>query len=496
MRGQQRSRRWAAGRAREDRSRVRSSATRMAALGVLALATVHPAGAAQNAAVGAAAVQPNIVVFMTDDQTLGDLAVMPHARSVGTAGVRFTQAVVANPLCCPSRATYLTGQYTHNHGVRTNAPPFGGYQAFDGRQALPVALQGAGYRTVHIGKYLNEYGRPDPREVPPGWSDWQGLIHQGLGYYGYTINDNGVLQAHGSRPADYQTDVLGRRAVAAVRAEAPRATPYFLNVGFFAPHATQGRLAGDIALPVPAPRHDASFAARSLPRPPSFNEADVSDKPPVIRTQPLLTAQQIANVTRSYRERLESLLAVDEAVRDVLRAVDETGEAGQTLVVFTSDNGFFLGEHRVPNGKYLVYEPSIRVPLLVRGPGVRVGGVHAGVVSNVDLAPTLLAAAGVPPLIPSDGISLLSLLAAPGTQTDRAVLIDSYRGDGGKRFDAVRTARYVYVASPSGFRELYDLAVDRHELTNRSADPAYRAVRDVLALRLARLTGCAGASCR
>jgi N-acetylglucosamine-6-sulfatase len=470
--------------------------TRTALLGVLALAAVLPGGAAQNAAVEAAVVRPNIVVFMTDDQTLGDLAVMPHARSIGTAGVRFDQAVVANPLCCPSRATYLTGQYTHNHGVKTNAAPHGGYEVFDDRQTLPVALRRSGYRTVHVGKYLNEYGRSAPRVVPPGWSHWQGLVHPGLGYYGYTINDNGVLRTYGRRPADYQTDVLGRRAVAAVRAEAPRATPYFLNVGFFAPHATGGRLAGDIPLPVPAPRHDATFASRPLPRPPSFNEADVSDKPPVIRTRPLLAAQQIAHVTTSYRERLESLLAVDEAVRNVLRAIDETGERDRTLVVFTSDNGFFYGEHRVPNGKYLVYEPSIRVPLLVRGPGVRVGGVHGGVVSNVDLAPTLLAAAGVQPLNSPDGISLRPLLANPGTQTSRAVLIDSYRDDGGKRFDAVRTARYVYVASPSGARELYDLAVDPHELRNRSADPAYRPIRDDLARRLARLTNCAGTSCR
>jgi N-acetylglucosamine-6-sulfatase len=447
--------------------------------------------------------RPNIVVIMTDDQTVESLRVMGQVqrRLVGE-GTTFANSFASYPLCCPSRATFLTGQYPHNHGVLFNSPPTGGYQRLDSANTLPVWLQRAGYHTAHIGKYLNGYGVSDPREVPPGWSEWYATVDPSTyNYYGYTVNENGRLVRYGRRPADYQTDVHARRAVELIGRRAPGRQPFFVSLAVLAPHTDRpDHLDDNGALPDPALRHQGAFADEPLPPAPSFNEADVSDKPAFIRQLPPLDRRAVTRVQASYRARLASLLAVDDAVGAVIAALQRAGELDDTVVILTSDNGYFHGEHRIPSSKYLVYEEAIRVPLVVRGPGVARGATATARVANIDLAPTIVALAGVTPGRRMDGRSLLPLLADPSGSLDRDLLIETFPGPTGGRFPpsyaAIRTDRFLYAEHATGELELYDLVRDPWQLRSRHADPALAPVRARLAERLAALRSCAGASCR
>jgi N-acetylglucosamine-6-sulfatase len=282
-----------------------------------------------------------------------------------------------------------------------------------------------------------------------------------------------------------------------LRRRAPQAQPFFLSLAYLAPHSGQPREPGDpqMATPVPAPRHRDRFAAEPLPAPPSFNEADVSDKPSAIRGRPLLPPRRVTQVREMYQQRLESLLAIDEGVARIVAELERLGELDETLIVFTADNGFFHGEHRVPNGKVLHYEPSTRVPLILRGPGVPAGMRLEQLVANVDVAPTIAAVAGAAAGRRFDGRSLLPLLRDAGISWGRDLLLQR-GGTGPAVFQAIRTPRFKYVEYANGERELYDLAADPHELQSRHADPALASVRDDLARRLAVLRRCAGGTCR
>jgi N-acetylglucosamine-6-sulfatase len=474
---------------------------RLRALVLTPVALAALAGAATTAErpprtpAGVAADRPNVLVVMTDDQTVQSL--------LAARGTTFENAIVTFALCCPSRATYLTGQYAHNHGVRSNSAPDGGYYRLDGRETLPVWLQRVGYHTAHIGKYLNGYGTRNPREVPPGWSEWYGSVDPSTyRYWNYTLNENGRLVTYGTArgpqdPAKYQTDVYAQKAADLLRREAARPGPFYLDLAFLAPHSGGPRTPGDprtVATPELAPRHKGRFAAEPLPAPPSFNEADVSDKPAAIRRRPAMGPSLIAQVTSNYRQRLESLLAVDEAVGTLVRTLEQTGEIDRTTIVFTSDNGFLHGEHRVPQGKVLPYEPSIRVPLIVRGPGVPQGLRLRQNVANIDIAPTLVDFTGATPGRTLDGRSLLPLMADPGIRLGRDLLVEGPPGAAG--FSSLRTNRFLYTEYATGERELYDLTADPDELQSRHADPAAQGFAASLAQRLAALRLCAGASCR
>jgi N-acetylglucosamine-6-sulfatase len=456
---------------------------------------------------------PNVVVVMTDDQTVESLWVMPRTeRVLADQGVEFSNSFASNPICCPSRATFLTGQYTHNHRVFRNGAPNGGYASLDGSRTLPVWLQRAGYHTAHIGKYLNGYGRTAPTEVPPGWSEWRGSVDPTTySMYGYTLNENGVLTTYGNPdvedPAAYQTDVYAQKAVELIGRRAPRPRPFFLSVAPLAPHSENdlGEDEPPESTPGPraAPRHEGAFAAEPPPQPPSFDEADVSDKPAEIQSRNPIGASAAANIAARYRDRLESLLAVDEMIAAIVDALRESGELDETLIVFTADNGFFHGEHRIRTGKQQVYEESIRVPLIVRGPGLPEGAVRSQPVANVDLAATILDYADVRPRVPPDGRSLRRLATDGRLEPGRAILIENWCGPQESCFDpllpryqAVRTHRYLYAERPTGEAELYDLAVDPFELDSRHADPAYAAIRGSLSNLLARLTACVGERCR
>jgi arylsulfatase A-like enzyme len=449
---------------------------------------------------------------------------MPRTRELlAERGTTFANSFASYPLCCPSRATLLTGQYAHNSGVLGNRPPQGGYEKLrpTAGRTLPVWLARAGYETVHIGKYLNGYGRGTPAaEVPPGWTDWQGSVDPFTYFmWGYRLNENGVVREYGrprvEDPALYQTDVYRDKAVDAIRRRARSRRPLFLSVAFLAPHAEAGARGGPTVRS--APRHRGRLAGEPLPRPASFDEADVADKPAVFgQAYGRLRPRQIAQIERAYRGRLESLLAVDEAVAAIVGALREAGRLDDTLIVFTSDNGFFGGEHRVPNGKYLVYEPSVRVPLIVRGPGVARGRTSDELVANVDLAATILDAADARARGRTlDGRSLLPFARRPSRRSDRAILLETGQTvdsgdldqDGGPgvnrpglrripTYRAVRTERFKYVEHSTGDRELYDLRRDPDELRSVHADARYERTLRALRRELVRLRRCRGSACR
>jgi N-acetylglucosamine-6-sulfatase len=468
-----------------------------------------PAGAAGQAPEA----RPNVVVVMSDDQTVEQQQALERVRTeIAVPGTTFERNYAVYPLCCPSRSTYLTGQYPHNHGVLGNKPPEGGYYKLDSTNTLPVWMSAAGYATAHIGKYLNGYGTRNPREVPPGWQSWQGAVDPTTyNYMRYCLNENGTLVSYGTnaaiekacpgavrRPASYQTDAYTAKAVDYIDGAAPSAQPFFLSVAYLAPHSggpnpANGRCRGSAK---PAERHRRAFAGATLPRPPGFNEPDVSDKPPFIRRLPRLSRDGVQQIARDYRCRRESLLAVDEGVGQIMAALQRSGELDNTLVIFTSDNGFFQGEHRVPRGKIKVYEPSVRVPAVMRGPGVPRGRSVQTLTANIDLAATIVDVAGATPGRVLDGVSLRAIAQRPGTFAGRGLLLESGPGNGpgNPRYSALRTGRWKYVEYVTGPRELYDLRTDPFERRNVYA--IKREARTGLARQLAALRGCAGAACR
>ena len=448
-----------------------------------------------------AAPRRNVLVVETDDQTMNDLASMPHVRAlIADHGVSFTNSFVSLSQCCPSRATFLTGQYAHNHGVLTTQPPFGGFPAFHDRQSLPVWLQQAGYRTALVGKYFNKYGRPDPTYVPPGWSDWHGLEGGSVYHYeGFQINDNGHVRTY---PGQYQSDVLEALDQRFIRTSATGHKPFFLWATFVAPHIGTPR--GDLFAPpklheaVPLSFFANPFLGIDMPRTPAFNEADVRDKPRDIRRRPLIGPAEETELQQVWARRQEALQSVDEDVVRLLRTLRATHTLRNTLVIFTSDNGYLVGEHRVLDGKVLPYEPSIRVPLLMRGPGIPQDVSRSQLVFNGDLAPTIVAATGAHAAWPMDGESLLPI-ARDDVRSRRAILLEGPpHGDkhGALEFAGVRTRHAVYVRYHDGETELYNLRRDPYELRNLAGRPADRALQSRLARRLDRLRWCSGPACR
>jgi N-acetylglucosamine-6-sulfatase len=445
------------------------------------------------ALIAPAAAQTNIVVIMTDDMRLDDLDVMTETQALIGEGTTFRNNYATFPLCCPSRATFITGQYAHNHGVFANRPPNGGYTALDHTNTLAVWLQAAGYYTSHIGKYLNGYGLDTPPTlVPPGWTDWQGLVdNTTYRMYNYTINDNGSLVTYGEAEADYQTDVLADRAVETINQAAPN-QPFFLSIAPVPPHYEL--FPTGFSAPRPAPRHEGAFNDRPLPRPPSFNEANVSDKPLFIRNLPRLTSSEIQTITTTYRARLASLLAVDDLVERVVNALADAGVLNNTVLFFTSDNGWMQGEHRIREGKIFAYEESSHVPLLIRGDGFPPGATRNQFVGNIDLAPTIVDLTDASPRRVMDGRSLLPLAQNPTLGTARDLLIETLR------YEAVRNRSFVYVEHNTGERELYDMRPDSanydpYQLQSRHADSAYSQIQSQLANRLNQLSTCSGTSC-
>ena len=432
---------------------------------------------------GTAAPRPNFVLIVTDDLDRATLdvrpAIMPNLlRLIGDAGATFTNAFFNVPLCAPTRATILTGRYAQNTKVLNNEAPNGGFVAFraNGGESSTIAtwLRAAGYDTGLFGKYINNY--PDgvaSNYVPPGWSTWVALPN--IGSVGYV------------------TDYLARRSVEFIDQASRAGRPFLVMLNPLAPHPGTK----------PASRHARLFANAVAPRTASFNEADVRDKPPFLRL-PLMGDGRIFGLDKEYRNRLRTLQAVDEALLAIHGRIASLGQLDNTYFVFTSDNGFHLGQHRLPGGKETSFDEDIRMPLLASGPGIPAGKVVRELVSDADLAPTIAAWASVTPASVVDGRSLVPVLgtAAPGTwRRSLAIAHWNNGGDSPDRilqdFVGVRTLRYSYARYPAfpGVRSVYDVVSDPDQLVNldQTATPALLTQLDGLATALAT---CAGASCR
>ncbi len=549
---------------------------------------------------GSAKQRPSFVVIQTDDQTLDQLyaaieptpglvvQAMPYTLSeVAEKGVTFDRYYVSYPLCCPSRVSLLTGRYAHNHNDRGNVPPNGGYTGFKARQAfshnLATWLQGAGYRTIHVGKFLNGYG-DEPfdtgTEVPPGWSAWHTVLSADTHhyYYGYTLNDNGQLDGpfgdsgswetreYGKRddfgcptapldgqPCLYETDVFTRIADEELLGTSPE-QPFYMQLDYTAPHGDFRRPAG----PEPATRHYGTFAGAPYPhsREQGFNEGNVNDKPRFIREAPYLSLQEIHTYRTYYQKALESLRSIDEGVHSVIQTLGALHRLRNTYIIFTSDNGFFYGEHRLTGGKFLAYEPSTHLPLLIRGPGIK-PGTHTGeLAANIDIAPTVLELAGAKADKSIDGRSLTPYMKDPELRSRRPILFESFvqtndveengggpasapegvaagtegggaqinerppsalpkvprsarrdrrevAGNGAsasivappKDYEGIRLGPYKYIEWPDGEKELYDITKDPYELNNIVRDKNYDPIRAFLHDQLRRLEDCSGRTC-
>lgn len=448
---------------------------------------------------------PNIVVIMTDDQDdTGSMSAMPKTKSLlADQGVTFTNSFVDFPLCCPSRTSFLTGQAAHNHGVLENSGPNGGYEKLmpTENNTLPVWLQQAGYVTGLVGRYLNGYGKGNvaPEHVPPGWNTWNALTGpSAFGYYNYTINENGGLNTYGTNPSDYQTDVLAQKAEDFINNQQDSTQSFFLWLTPLAPHLTAYPT---LQLgPDPAPRHDGTFFNLSLPQPANFNEQDVSDKPSFIQSSPLLDEVKIGYLTYHFQKRRESLLAVDDMVEKVVNALATSGKLDNTIIVFTSDNGFMRGEHRL-EGKKLVYEESVRVPLIIRGPGIGANQTRDQLVNNLDLAATIVDSANATAGRTLDGHSLKNLFASNNTSWRSALLLQGNNGGVSQPYKAVRTVDSLYAehtisgATASIEKEFYDIVNDPFQLTSLHKNFNYSGQMSSLQALLNKLKTCSGQTC-
>jgi len=537
------------------------------ALALLATLTLALAGGREDASAANAGDPPSFVVIQTDDQTLDQLYesfspsgsapiyAMPNTlRLIAKRGISLNRYYVSYPLCCPSRTTLMTGRYAHNHNVRGNVPPNAGFTGFSFRGAashnLPVWLQQAGYRTIHIGKFLNGYGDPpydDGSTVAPGWDAWHSVVRSDTShfFYGYTLNNNGVLDGpygdsgswetreYGQRddfgcpaapanglPCNYLTDNLTSIATNELLGSADR--PFYLQLDYNSPHGDFRRPAG----PEPAPRHYDTFLGAGLPhnRSQGFNEGNVRDKPHFIRTAPRLTRSEQRTYRVYYQKMLDSLRSVDEGVKQVIDTIGGMHRLRNTYIIFTSDNGFFFGEHRLIGGKFLAYEPATHMPFLMRGPGIKPGSSTGELAANTDIAPTILELAGVRADKSIDGRSLVPYVRDPRLRTRRPILFESFvqaadieanankararassrRSDTAsasilappKDYEGIRLGPYKYIAWPSGEKELYNINKDPDELNNIVKVPNYFPVRNYLHGQLRQLEDCVGRRCR
>lgn len=476
--------------------------------------------------------QPNFVFVLTDDQDYESYgrSTMPRTwQLLSRRGTTFANAYDTTPLCCPSRATYLTGQYNHNNLVLNNKP---GYASLDDKDnVLPVWLQRAGYQTAYVGKFLNGYESyvDDKDAIAPGWDRWSTLVGNGRGYFDFKLTVDG-RQRKEVYDGEYLTDVLNRRAAELAR-ELSGEEPFFLQVGQAAPHneninANSGGRCGGGA--VPPSGDEGLFAGEPLPNLPAVRERDRADKPAFVADLPALDQRKLAAIRGRYQCRLATLPAVDRGIAGLVRTLRATGELDETVFLFASDNGNFHGQHGIGGGKGLPYEEASHVPLVIRAPARFAGGGEPGrvvraPVANIDVVPTLVDWAGTEtcPAIGEcrvmDGRSLVPLIAGESGGWPQARPLAT-EFDIGKeqiqpgrptscRYEGVRDGRWLYVSHPSvpdpatgiceeaAIAELYDHRRDPFELRNLAgAQAGARAaqVEQRLSELTATLADCAG----
>lgn len=497
--------------------------------------------------------QPNIIFILTDDLDLATMSQFPKLKSLmADQGMTFTNHFVSLSLCCPSRSTILCGQYAHNTGVLTNDASnvdgtSGGYTAFmehgDDEKTLANWFKAAGYRTALFGKYLNGYGvsEESASEVPSGWSDWAVPIN-GKPYneYNYTLNVNGVKEEHyldgcttnttegcrkseekssqASKDAEYMTHVLQAKATEYITESSKSNTPFLLYLATYAPHGPA----------TPSAKYEGLLtdkkwlADHPLPKTPAFNEADVSDKPTWLTNGELLREKDIESGTELYHKRLASMYSVEDMIENLITTLEKTGQLENTYIVFTSDNGFHIGEHRLSQGKLTEFDTDLRAPLIVRGPNITPHSIEEALTANVDFAPTLAELAHITPASTVDGRSFAPLLFGNTTTPRLALLLehadpgnvgagedtvleprDGGAGGNGKvggekatAYVGLRTPRYTYIHYTSyEEQELYDNSVDPHQLNNiaKTASPELLATMKKWATEL---SSCTGETCR
>jgi N-acetylglucosamine-6-sulfatase len=486
---------------------------------------------------GARAGRPNLVVVMADDMRVDDLRFAPTVRNlVGRVGVTFENSFSPYPLCCPARASFLTGTYAHNHGVLWHKRPYG-YAAFDDSRTLATSLATAGYRTGFVGKYLNGYGRmrslvsgqPSVRYVPHGWDDWRASIDSVRGvrgstynYFDLPLNVNGRVDS--SHRGEYSSTVIGDESVAMARRFAARpATPFFMDVSYVAPHSGT-REPGDPPSfstdrrgnlwDFRTPGRPTSVRGRfdevvergaGMPRDGGPSEQDISDKPASYRRVPEPSHQERGWLRDLTRQRAEAVSVMDEQVGRLVAELKRSGAWRRTVLAFTSDNGYFLGEHRRRSGKVRALEPSLRVPLLVTGPGLRSGERRYDPITTIDLSATLLDLGDAEAPWPADGVSRVPTLRLGDQGWTSPVLTEAGTPgnlppvpgfDDARTAIGIRTARYSYIVNRRGSDELYDLLTDPLENQNVILDKDYSEVRLLLEEVWAEVRNCAGDQCQ
>lgn len=441
---------------------------------------------------------PNVVLILLDDARYDDMMAMPEVqRRIGDAGATFTHFYSPFPLCCPARATLLTGQYSHNHGVLTNTAPQGGFKEFNDASTLATWLDPT-YRTGLIGKYFNQYAPP---YTPPGWDEW--MVPKGM--YAYTGSswwiDKGPAGAYKSLPG-YQTDTIGALASDFVTRNAPAAEPFFLYASLVAPHDGTPRTDDPSWFTNPSPYVDARYVDRFAGQgtgDPSFNEANVSDKP--LRPPPLSTTEIQSLVEQNAQRREAELSARDQVIR-IIHALRASGELDNTYLMFTSDNGYILGEHRIRGGKVAPYEIANHVPFIVRGPGIPAGARVPDATSQIDFAPTVMEMAALPIPESVDGLSLLAQMRGLTPSVARkGVLIEATDTKATSDplpwlYHGIVTDHMKYIERETGRKELYDLTADPYELVNVAGKPDYATKQARLAALLSQKKWCSGATCR
>lgn len=444
----------------------------------------------------------NVVMVLADDLDWKLFDQIPRLRALKEKGMTFTNHTVVDSLCCPSRVTILRGQYIHNHEIISNIEATGGgwptFQRLgEHKDNLPVWLDDAGVRTALYGKYMNQYPtRPSGiRYVPPGWDEWAVPISRGDSYtgYSYTLNDNGDLIRYGTKPEDFLNDVLNLKAQEFI-AESDK--PFFLYLSNYTPHKPFAT----------APRHLGTHAGAVAPRTPAYNSFG-ENEPAWLAEYPQLTDWKLSELDKVWRKRARSAETVADSVDAVLAELERTGKAEETLVVVTTDNGYHVGEYRMPKGKRTPYSVDTVVPMIAIGPGIPAGVEVDEMTSTIDLAPTFTEVLGGQSPDWVDGRSLVPFLAAGQAPEDwRNAALSESIGETRKSdpdylpfipspFSALRTPRWMYVEYKDGSTALYDQLTDPYELRNivGSVDPAFVAS---LSAQLAQLDACAGPSCR
>ena len=486
--------------------------------------------------------RPNLVTVVADDMRADDLRWMPNVRRLlEDQGLDFRNSFASYPLCAPARASLMTGELAHNHHVFSHVEPYG-FGALDDRRTIATSLNDSGYNTLFLGKYLNGYGtqdslvtgQPSFRYVPPGWTDWRASVDrppnsgfESGGTYQYEhvlVNKNGTIDD--SHAGHYQTRVQGRIASRLVRSYHRSPKPFFLYWAPIAPHFGLPREPDDpdvtwpdsgnrerIKTPARPPEVRGAFdreilRASGMPQDGGPAERSVRDNPRPMDVLPELSPAERVAVRTLTRQRAEALLVLDQQVGRLVRTLKQTGEYDRTVIMFTSDNGYFLGEHRLRQGKIKAHEPSLRVPFLVAGPGVP-HGQRFDPITTEDVSATLLDLGRARPPHPLDGRSVV-----PSFERDRgwqvpvltegletsAVFRDAATHPVPGFTDArttigIRTPRWKYVRYVDGDGELYDLDADANELHNRFGEPAYAAVQAELEQVWTAHKDCRGASC-